>query len=74
MCTHRPLDRIIVYNVTDYQRALNMAVQAYQDDHGVPPTVVQLPTRKCPTNLNLMGLTQDRVPAPWGCLIVGVAQ
>jgi hypothetical protein len=65
---------VIVYNVTDFQAAINLAGRAFWQRYGRAPTSVALPHEAPREGLKLWTLRVDDRPAPSGCVIVGLSQ
>ena len=68
------VEGVIVYNVTDFQAAINLAGRAFWQRYGRAPTSVALPHEAPRDGLKLWTLRVDDRPAPPGCVIVGLSQ
>ncbi len=68
------VEGVIVYNVTDFQAAINLAGRAFWQRYGKTPTSVALPQEAPRDGLKLWTLRVDDRPAPSGCVIVGLGQ
>jgi hypothetical protein len=68
------VEGVIVYNVTDFQAAINLAGRAFWQRYGRTPTSVALPREAPLAGLKLWTLRVDDRPAPPGCVIVGLGQ
>ncbi len=68
------VEGVIVYNVTDFQAAINLAGKAFWQRYGRAPTSVALPREAPREGLKLWTLRVDDRPAPSGCVIVGLGQ
>ena len=68
------VEGVIVYNVTDFQAAINLAGRAFFQRYGRAPTSVALPHEAPRDGLKLWTLRVDDRPAPPGCVIVGLSQ
>ncbi len=68
------VEGVIVYNVTDFQAAINLAGRAFWQRYGRAPTSVALPLEAPRGGLKLWTLRVDDRPAPSGCVIVGLGQ
>jgi hypothetical protein len=68
------VEGVIVYNVTDFQAAINLAGRAFWQRYGRAPTSVALPHEAPREGLKLWTLRVDDRPAPSGCVIVGLSQ
>ena len=68
------VEGVIVYNVTDFQAAINLAGRAFWQRYGRAPTSVALPREAPRDGLKLWTLRVDDRPAPSGCVIVGLGQ
>ncbi len=68
------VEGVIVYNVTDFQAAINLAGRAFWQRYGRAPTSVALPHEVPREGLKLWTLRVDDRPAPPGCVIVGLGQ
>ena len=68
------VEGVIVYNVTDFQAAINLAGRAFWQRYGQTPTSVALPREVPRDGLKLWTLRVDDRPAPSGCVIVGLGQ
>ncbi len=68
------VEGVIVYNVTDFQAAINLAGRAFWQRYGLAPTSVALPREVPRDGLKLWTLRVDDRPAPSGCVIVGLGQ
>ena len=66
------VEGVIVYNVTDFQAAINLAGRAFWQRYGRAPTHVALPREAPQAGLKLWTLRVDDRPAPSGCVIVGL--
>jgi len=66
------MEGVVVYNVTDYQAAINLAGRAFWQRHGRAPTHVALPADAPTADLKLWTLRLDDRPAPPGCIVVGL--
>jgi hypothetical protein len=67
------VEGVIVYNVTDFQAAINLAGRAFWQRYGRAPTSVALPHEAPRDGLKLWTLRVDDRPAPPGCVIVGLS-
>ena len=68
------VEGVIVYNVTDFQAAINLAGRVFWQRYGKAPTSVALPQEAPRDGLKLWTLRVDDRPAPSGCVIVGLGQ
>jgi hypothetical protein len=68
------VEGVIVYNVTDFQAAINLAGRAFWQRYGKAPTNVALPLEAPRSGLKLWTLRVDDRLAPPGCVIVGLSQ
>jgi hypothetical protein len=68
------VEGVVVYNVTDFQAAINLAGRAFWQRYGKAPTSVALPLEAPRSGLKLWTLRVDDRLAPPGCVIVGLSQ
>ncbi len=68
------VEGVIVYNVADFQAAINLAGRAFWQRYGRAPISVALPPEAPRDGLKLWTLRVDDRPAPSGCVIVGLGQ